>query len=386
MSSLDNLRKSAKRWLKALRAGDFEAWERLRRTYSKAVARPGLRDIQQALARERGYAGWTVLKRALENQPTTNIEFTGGRTHAERVATFLEFACWDHHVHGRGDHRMHDRAAARLLEQHPEIVCDSIYTAAVCGELEEVHRILAERPAAACESGGARGWTPLLYLCYARFSYPPTIENALAIAGALLDHGANPNDYDMAGDSHYTALVGAAGEGEQDSPRQPQGPALFQLLLERGAEPFDVQVLYNTHFSGDVLWWLEMVYAHTMKIGRTAEWADPDWKMLDMGAYGCGARFLLGIALRKRDLRLAEWLLAHGANPNAAPARDRRHSKRSLYEDAVRSGSPQMAELLARYGAITAMSALSDQEQFQDACFRWNESKRGLCLPSILST
>lgn len=57
MSSLDNLRKSAKRWLKALRAGDFEAWERLRRTYSKAVARPGLRDIQQALARERGYAG-----------------------------------------------------------------------------------------------------------------------------------------------------------------------------------------------------------------------------------------------------------------------------------------------------------------------------------------
>jgi hypothetical protein len=31
-------------------------------------------------------------------------------------------------------------------------------------------------------------------------------------------------------------LVGAAGEGEQDSPRQPYAAELFELLLERGAE------------------------------------------------------------------------------------------------------------------------------------------------------
>lgn len=29
--------------------------------------------------------------------------------------------------------------------------------------------------------------------------------------------------------------MGAAGEGEQDSPRQPQGKELFELLVERGA-------------------------------------------------------------------------------------------------------------------------------------------------------
>ena len=64
------------------------------------------------------------------------------------------------------------------------------------------------------------------------------------------------------------ALVGVAGEGEQDSPPQPYARELFQLLLERGAEPFDIQVLYNTHFTGNVLWWLELVYAHTIKTGR----------------------------------------------------------------------------------------------------------------------
>jgi hypothetical protein len=57
----------------------------------------------------------------------------------------------------------------------------------------------------------------------------------------------------MAGDAPYTVLVGAAGEGEQDSPRQPYSAQLFELLLDRGAEPFAIQVLYNTHFSGDVL-------------------------------------------------------------------------------------------------------------------------------------
>ena len=159
---------------------------------------------------------------------------------------------------------MHDRAAQRMLAQDPSIARDSIYTAIVCGDREEVARILAARPEAARDRGGARGWTPILYLAYTRFTHTPTIENALAIARLLLDHGADPNDFYMAGDARYTVLVGVAGEGEQDSPRQPYAAALFDLLLERGAEPFDIQVLYNTHFSGDILWWLELVYKHTI--------------------------------------------------------------------------------------------------------------------------
>jgi len=240
----------------------------------------------------------------------------------------------------------------------------------VCGEREEVERIIASRPQAARERGGARGWTPLLYLTYTRFTYQPTIENALPIAKLLLDLGADPNDFYMAGDSSYTALVGAAGEGEQDSPRQPYAAALFELLLERGAEPFDIQVLYNTHFSGDVLWWLELVYKHTIHTPRGAAWQDPDWSMLDMGGYGSGARFLLETAVKKHDMRLAEWVLAHGANPNSAPARDKRFPKHSLYELAVMEDLPEMAELLVQYGASRSTPALDEKERFIDACYR----------------
>jgi ankyrin repeat protein len=289
---------------------------------------------------------------------------------AERIVTFLQSACWDHHVHGKGDHRMHDRAAQRILAQDPSIARDSIYTAIVCGDRQEVERILAARPEAARERGGARSWTPILYLTYTRFTYQPTIENALAIAWLLLDHGADPNDFYMAGDARYTALAGAAGEGEQDSPRQPYAAPLFELLIERGAEPFDIQVLYNTHFSGEVLWWLELVYKHTIHTARAAAWKDPDWSMLDMGGYGSGARFLLETAVKKRDMPLAEWLLARGANPDAPPARDKRFPRRRLYELALMEDLPEMAELLARYGASRSTPAVDEHERFIEACFR----------------
>jgi uncharacterized protein len=373
VTTSDNLRKTAKRWLKALREGDAETRARLARAYPAAPAEPGLRDVQHAMARERGHESWKTMLDAVGRNPTERSTFAdrvGGSTHDARVATFLRFACWDHHTHGKGDHRMHDRAAQRLLAHHPEIARDSIYTAIVCGDIEQVRRVLAERPEAAREPGGPRGWTPILYLAFTRFTYQPTLEHALEIARLLLDHGANPNDYYMAGDAVYSVLTGIAGEGEQDSPRQPYAAAMFQSMLERGAEPFDIQVLYDTHFSGDMLWWLQLVHAYTMTTDRRAAWDDPDWPMLDMGGYGSGARFLLWTAIAKRDPELAEWALARGANPNAAPARDPRLPKRSLYEEAVLQGLGEMAELLARYGAIRHAPVLDEEEQFLDACFR----------------
>src|SRR5204862_4025507 len=49
-SSLENLRKEAKRWLMELRAGDADARLRLERAYPAAPANPALRDVQHALA------------------------------------------------------------------------------------------------------------------------------------------------------------------------------------------------------------------------------------------------------------------------------------------------------------------------------------------------
>ena len=63
MSSLDNLRKAAKRWLKELPAGEPTAAARLQAVLTQAVPSPGLRDIQRALALERGFESWTALKK-----------------------------------------------------------------------------------------------------------------------------------------------------------------------------------------------------------------------------------------------------------------------------------------------------------------------------------
>ena len=53
-SSLDNLKKEAKRWLKALRAGDARARARLLRSLPQAAGESTLRDVQHALALEHG--------------------------------------------------------------------------------------------------------------------------------------------------------------------------------------------------------------------------------------------------------------------------------------------------------------------------------------------
>jgi uncharacterized protein len=367
VSTLDNFKKEAKRWLAAIRSGDAAAHARLRAAHPAAPDAPALRHVQHALAREHGFDSWLALK----TRHTTHAD----PALSEWVARFLTFACWDHRVHGKGDHRMHDRAAQRLLSQHSRIAHDSLYTAVVCGDLREVERILAERPEAASEPGGARGWAPILYLCFTRFTHPQTTANAVEIARLLLDRGADPNAYYKAGDSNYTALVGVAGEGEQDSPRQPQAKALFQLLLERGAEPFDIQVLYNTHFSCDMIWWLDLVYEHTMAQGRKAAWDDPNWSMLDMGGYGPGAYFILNAAIASNQPRLAEWALQRGAGVDARESSHPKFKpKLTHYERAALEGLTDIADLLARHGAARTTPALDDEEAaeaaFVAACLR----------------
>ncbi len=383
-TTLDNLRKEAKRWLKALRANDEEMRARLQRAYPRVSKEPVLRDVQHALAREYGFESWKELRLAVERAQTHGAE-----------ARFLEYACPDHHVRGRPAHRMTRHAAMRILEANPGIALESIYTAAVCGEIDEVERMLqvepglanAKRPATGGDRSGAGGsfdflgdlgeksWAPLLYLCFTRLPLTKANGNAVEIARLLLDRGADPNAYFMAGASRYTPLVGAIGEGEEDRPPHPRRDELARLLLERGAAPYDGQVIYNIHFHGNVLWWLKLIYDFSVKAGRRADWEDPEWHMLDQGGYGSGARWHLRIAVEKNDIELADWCLAHGANPNAVPERDERFPRRSLYEHAVRLGRTEIAALLARYGAERQEVVLEDEEQFVAACVRMDRDE-----------
>ena len=74
-TSLDTLKKEAKRWLKGLRAGDSEARARFERVLRPTPVKPGLRDVQHALAREHGHEGWAALKQAVQAAPAA-IAFT----------------------------------------------------------------------------------------------------------------------------------------------------------------------------------------------------------------------------------------------------------------------------------------------------------------------
>jgi ankyrin repeat protein len=366
VNDLNSLRKEARFWLKQVRSHHSGFTKRLRLAYPGAPAEPALRDIQHALAREHGDESWKALAARIGAGPMPALS---AAAHGDPVSSFLRFACWDHRVHGRGDYRGIESAAMRLLDKHPDIPSADIYTATVCGNRAHVERLLAERPSLADQKGGVRHWEPLLYLCYARLPLASLRDNAVDIAELLLDAAANPNAYFMAGHSVYGALVGVAGEGEQDAPPHPARDELYRLLLERGAEPYDIQVLYNTHFRGDVMWWLKLTWDYSVAAGREQDWADPELPIFDMGGYGTGARFLLWLAIQKNNRELVEWLLARGANPNAAPPRAQNLPQMSLYRYAILEGRDDIATLLHRHGALPD-EIRADDEAFVAACVR----------------
>ena len=359
-SNLDTLKKEAKRWLKALHADDLEARKRLQCAYPKAPAEPGLRDIQHALAQEHGLANWAELKDKLSEYALAN------RSHPERVSEFMEHAVltygippgtesWDS---GYADEPARRLLAARILRQYPEVGRDSIHTAVLCEDLVMVERLLSERPEAASEKGGLRRWEPLQYLCYGRLPIAAASENAVAIARMLLDAGADPNVYFTDGENHFSPLTGVLGEGERSPtnvPPHPQAEALAPLLLERGADPHDLQGLYNTSLWRDDDRWLDLLWTYAVKSDAAAVWMHGGKSEFD---------YLLDIAVSRNHIKRAEWLLTHGANPNAIG----HYSKRSLYKHAVLLGLTAMAALLVRFGAEPAR--LEGHEAFQAACMR----------------
>jgi ankyrin repeat protein len=316
------------------------------------------------------------------------------RTHEERLGAFLRMACLDWAV-GGPERQMHTAAAGRLLQRHPELAREHFLTAVICGDVDEVERVLAARPAAAVEACGPRGWPPLLYLANARLPGTDWAENAVAIARALLDRDADPKVYYEGGDPtiHYTALTCVMGRGEEQAPVHPKARQLAALLLDRGAEPYDRQFFYNA-FAGhasqrhlrddDFVWLLDLIYEHSIRRGRRSDWDNPDWAMLGMGGYGCGAWYLLFNALRVNSVPIAAWALSHGANPNPPRPSDARTPPGTLYEQAVRKGLQEFAALLASYGG-DALAAAPHAANAVDDLFNAAEYDRAALVAHILA-
>jgi len=304
------------------------------------------------------------------------------QSQSDLVNLFLETECADPLLaNGPAAHARRSHTAHRILKHHPEIARANIHTAVVCGDTQEVERILSSQPTAATEPGGPKRrrhlkereklWTPLLHLCYGRLPLLVT-QNTVAIARLLLDHGADPNDFFECGDhpNRYTALCGVAGEGEDDAQPHPKRKELARLLLERGANPYDGQLFYNTHFHNEILWILELAYEYSVKAGHQSDWDDPNWMMFNMGGYGCGARYFLWNAISHNNSALVEWLLKHGASPNAPAPSHPRVSKLPLHEEALRLGHTKIADLLLRYGARASPAIVrTGVEEFTEICF-----------------
>jgi ankyrin repeat protein len=160
-------------------------------------------------------------------------------------------------------------------------------------------------------------------------------------------------------------LTGVIGEGEGVQPPHPQAQALAALLIERGADPYDPQALYNTSIVGDDVAWLELLWSRSERRGRLGAWTTTSEKPAIGGKVTLNAvDYLLGNAVAFNHPGRAEWLLSHGADPNSPHA----YSGRPQHAEALVYGHGEMAELLQRHGARA--TPLEGQVAFQAACMR----------------
>jgi ankyrin repeat protein len=349
---LAGLRKQAKRWLKALRAGDAEAFARLGRALPKHSPVPGLREVQQALAHEHGFESWAALKEQHEGAgPNADL--------AALADEFLQKACM--FSGGALDFPQKWRRAERILALRPEVAKFNLHTATVCGELEHARRLLAEAPERVHEKAGPQRWEPLLCLCYSRLPNERAADAAVAMAELLLHAGADPNTwFTDQWKLRYSALCGVMGQGEMGAPEHTRAAALAKLLLDRGADPNESQGLYDTCLTGvgDETKWLELLFDYGLKAADVINWdTDPEGKPVERIL-----DFLLVHAARSGHQKRLELLLGHGADANAKS----RYNGKSCYQNALLFGNPELAEILLAHGATR--EPLVGREAFVAAC------------------
>jgi ankyrin repeat protein len=190
-STLDNLKREAKRWLKALRAHEPEARARLERACPDGPAEPTLRDVQHALAREHEMPGWTALRLAVARIAMQRT--ADAREHA--IRHLLEASA-------SGD----AAPAGTILDSHPDIIDELAVIPGHTGTRTALHHAIAHEP----------------------------------VVRLLLERGANPNIRDEGDDA--MPLHFAAERGDL---------AIVRLLIEHGADPIGD----GTHHELNVLGW-----------------------------------------------------------------------------------------------------------------------------------
>ena len=166
-------------------------------------------------------------------------------------------------------------SAGAFRDSHNTVSRWSIYTAAVCGDVDAVRYWLEQQPELLNIRGGSHQWEPLMYAAYSRLDGPSTYH----VAKFLIERGADPNAMERV-DNHYrfTALTGVFGHGEGGTVRQPAHPdceKFARLLLDAGAHPNDSQATYNRMFTPDNLC-LELLLEYGLNDQHQNNWTLED--------------------------------------------------------------------------------------------------------------
>lgn len=306
MTSLDWYKRQATALKKGFAAGEAEAVARVR------AVRPDAAQIRHAdalhvVAREAGHDSWPRLKFATEAAQMDRA------AKQERLKIALYF----------GQHWVVDA----LLTEAPDLAQGSFGLACALYDIEQVRAVLGSDPGAATRSIGIRN--PMSHLAFSRHIQGGGSESdMLAVAEALLAHGADVNDfynYNNDPNSPLSVLYGALGHA--------QNLTLARWLLERGADPNDGESLY-----------------HATELGT----ADGLRMLLEHGARPHKTN-ALPHALDADNEEMVRLLLEAGADPNegidAHPSGEPSWVVPCLHQAARRMSSPAIIDLLLAAGA-----------------------------------
>ena len=321
-STLENLRKEAKRWLKALRANDADAQTRLRRALPDAGTEPSLRDVQHALAVEHGMSGWIELTARVAEVASLD---SGS---LDALTALLAAA-------GRGE----PARVTEILDAHPDLVSERGFVRgntgrrtalhyAVGGSHADVVRLLLDRGADPNLRDDGDNAIPLCFACE---------KDDLEIVRLLVEHGADVNS---TGDMHTMDVVGWA------TVFGGARPEIVDYLLSHGAR----HNIWSAVTMGDVAAIRAIVGADRSRLDATMDDANH-------------RRHPLHLAVVKRRPESLSELLALGADTETRDA-----ARLTALDQATLNGEMEMARVLLSAGAdlnLPAAILLCRDEDFE---------------------
>jgi ankyrin repeat protein len=309
-TSVESLRKEAKRWLKAIRAGDSSAAERFRRTYSAAPATPSLRDVQHALALERGFGNWRGL--------TAGAGRSTFPTREAALAALLEAA-------GRGNLEQ----LRTVLDEYPDVINErgllkghsGMRTALhhAVGSSEDAVRLLLERGADPNVRDEGDWAFPIHFAAE---------KGSLPLVKLLVEHGADTNGE---GDHHELGVIGWASAWDY----VPARPELVDYLLAHGAR----HTICSAVAMGDVEAIRRIVAASPAELERRMDLTNR-------------RRRPVHLAVVKQQPAALAALLDLGADPDTLD-----ESGLTALDQAALRGEVEMAQALVDRGARMGMAA-----------------------------